>query len=97
MIAGKCEIKRGRIDTTLSTSTLSALTGAIKQGAEDMVSAGMKPVVCVAQEIRPIVAMIVREQDVRMSVLGSREIVGTFVESVGEISADQLDVDAIAA
>ena len=96
-IAGKCQIDRGRIDTSLSANTLAALAGAIKQGVEDMVAAGMKPTICVAQEIRPIVAMIVREQNMRMSVLGSREIVGTFVESVGEISADQLEMGAVAA
>ena len=60
-------------------------------------SAGIEPVMMVAQEIRPVGSFIVREQNLRMGVLGSREIVGTVVESVGEISADQLDLKASAA
>lgn len=97
LIRQQCRISAGRIDTALSPTTLTALIDAIKQGAADMVAAGHHAVVCVAQEIRPVVATIVQEQNLSTAVLGSREVVGTYVESVGEISVDQLQVDSAAA
>ena len=97
MIGQKCRISEGRIDTSLSSATLKAMIDAVQQGAADMKSDGLPPIICVAQEIRPIVAMIVAEHNLKSSVLGSKEIVGTYVESVGEISMDQIHDEQVAA
>ena len=96
-IANHCTMESGTVKTTLDPETLMALTKALRQGSQNMSDNGNLPVVCVRQDIRPIVSSMVSEQKLGIVVLGSKEIVGTYVESVGEISLDQIQLESAAA
>ncbi len=96
-IADNCFMENGTVETGLAPENLSALVKALSQGAENMHANGQQAIVCVSQKIRPIISLIVAEQKLKLIVLGSKEIVGAYVESVGEISMEQLQVGAAAA
>jgi flagellar biosynthesis protein FlhA len=96
-IAETCSIKNDLLQTSLSQKTLTALADSISTGADNLKANGQKPIFCVGQEIRPVIALIAREQRSDAVVLGSKEIVGTYVESIGEISTDQIDSGSVAA
>lgn len=96
-VASQCTLDDGNIKSTLEPETLMALVSALRVGAENMSENGGLPVVCVRQDVRPIISSLVSEQKLGLIVLGSKEIVGTYVESVGEISLDQIQPESAAA
>lgn len=82
-----------RFGRGLKDGLVDALTNAVK----NLQSTGNQPIVCVRQEIRPAISSLVKENELDIKVLGTREIVGTYVESLGEISLDALQQDSVAA
>jgi flagellar biosynthesis protein FlhA len=96
-IAQTCRVENDALQSSLGESTLSALKQSLSEGVENMRSNGHQPVFCVSQDIRPVVSLLARELRPEAVVLGSKEIVGTYVESLGEISIDQLGLESAAA
>ena len=92
-----CTIESGEVKTSLAPEMLQAFLRSLRAGAENMANEGRTPIVCVRQDIRPILSSIVKEQALPLIVLGSQEIVGTYVESVGEVSFDELQPESAAA
>lgn len=96
LIAENCTTEDGKLVSSLSDRTLAALVESLAQGIETMKAVGQKPIVCVSQQIRPIVSLIAREKALPMVVLGTDEIVGADIESVGEVSMDHLRLESAA-
>jgi flagellar biosynthesis protein FlhA len=74
-----------------------ALACALKNGIENMKENQLEPIVCVHQPIRPIISRLLKNRLIEGVVLGSKEIAGTFIESVGEIAVDQSVTESVAA
>ena len=96
-IASKFRVEDERIQNTFSREALKELTTSLSQAAESMRANQLLPVLCVRQDIRPAVSSLVRNHEIDLTVLGSREIVGTYVESIGEITTEQFRPDSAAA
>ncbi len=96
-IGQTCRIEHDVIQSSLNDATMSALKRALAEGAENMKSNGHRPVFCVSQDIRPVISLLARESQVDAIILGSKEIIGTYVESIGEISVDQIGMESAAA
>lgn len=96
-IASKCGFDGELFQNTLDKSTLNPLINSLRQGIESMRTNKLNPIVCVRQDIRIFVSTLAKNNQLEMIVLGSREIVGTYVESVGEISSEHLQTNSVAA
>ena len=96
-IAAHCKLDGEDVQSTLEPKTMTAIIGSLQQGIETMRSSNLNPILCVRHDIRAIVSILARTNHLEMIVLGSREIVGTYVESIGEISKDQLQAQTASA
>ncbi len=96
-IENHCTIENESVRTSLPSDTLDALVDALLRGTNNMKASGKKPIVCVRQNIRPLIQALARDRKLDLAVLGTNEIVGTQIESAGEISMDQVHVGAYAA
>ncbi len=96
-IANSWESVDDDVQLQLPRDLIVALGNALKHGADNLKNQGLRAVVIVDQGIRPVIAKLVRDQNISLFVVGTREIVGTTVDLLGEITADQLRPESAAA
>lgn len=76
---------------------VGSLTRSIEDAAEQMVIAGMTPILLVDQNIRPLVNSMLQKLDTSIFVLGSEEADASEIHSVGEIKLENLETISDAA
>ncbi|MEL7496674.1 MAG: flagellar biosynthesis protein FlhA [Planctomycetota bacterium] len=81
----------------LSRVVVDSLTHAIDDAADQMVIAGLPPIAMVNQEIRPVVAELVKHNKTPIFVLGSDEARPADIFIVGEIKSENIQTVADAA
>ena len=96
-ILEKTRFNGNSVEIGFNANLKNALVDALRSAAENQKSTGGNPIVCVAQEIRPAISRLANDNEIDLKVLGAGEIVGTYVESVGEISMDALHRNTAAA
>ncbi|MEM9413806.1 MAG: FHIPEP family type III secretion protein, partial [Planctomycetota bacterium] len=68
-ISSQFAIVRGQLQCNMKSETVAALKNAVSQGLENMENAGQQPIMCVSQELRPVVKMICDQFELKVSVL----------------------------
>ncbi|MFK7769612.1 MAG: FHIPEP family type III secretion protein [Mariniblastus sp.] len=89
-IACAWERDRDEIRLGLPRAIIESLAASIQDAAQQMIDAGVRPIALVDQSIRPVIAELAFDQASEMFVLGSRELEGTKVEVIGEITGEQI-------
>ncbi len=89
-IACGWERKQDEIQIGVPQEIIANLVTAIEGAATKLAAAGYLPVVLVSQEIRPVIAELVCDIEPRIYVLGNREVQGTDVQVLAEISSEQV-------
>ncbi len=94
----KMKWHNGKLESSFRPSVIAAFLKSLRQGSDSMKTSQLTPRICVRQEIRPMISSLASDHEIDVIVLGSREIVGTYVESIGEISIDAIQSnDSVAA
>ena len=97
IIARHCQVSADEPALELGREMSQSLETALRSGAESLRSRGVRPVLFVEQLIRPMMAKFVQDHDISLFVVGSKEVIGASVETVGEISAEQVVARLMAA
>lgn len=97
IIARHCKVSTDEPALEIGNEMSQSLETALRSGAENLRGRGLRPVLFVDQLIRPMMAKFVQDHDISLFVVGSKEVIGASVETVGEISADQVVARLMAA
>lgn len=89
-IACGWERQQDEIRIDLPPSMIESVARAMQEAAAQMTRHGQRPVALVDQAIRPVIAELALETGGGIFVMGSRELEGGAVETVGEITSDQV-------
>ena len=84
------------IKLDLPRPLIESVVAAIQDAARKMNAAGRRPVALVDQSIRPVIAKLARRTLDDITILGSREVLDSPIQIVGEIGSDQLNSEIAA-
>lgn len=96
-IACAWDRETGELRLNLPRVVTKSLADAIQDAAEQMVIAGIRPIVMVDQSIRPVVASLLVRNKTNVFVLGSVEAEKADIHIVGEIKSENIQTVASAA
>lgn len=82
--------KQKDLSLNLTRSVLQSLANSVEEAAQQMVVAGIPPIIKVEQEIRPIIAELITLNTTPVFVLGSTEARSIRTRSLGEIKSENL-------
>jgi flagellar biosynthesis protein FlhA len=81
---------RSELRLELPMQVVESICDSIMDVAHRMAANGLEPIVLVDQSIRPVIAKLLVERQHEVFVLGSKEVVNSQVEVVGEITCQQV-------
>lgn len=89
---------RSELRLGLPVQVIESICDSIVDVANRMSTNGLEPIVLVDQSIRPVIAKLMADRQQEVFVLGSKEVVQSQIEVVGEITCEQVaSCDAMAA